>query len=153
MRCQFPSPEDGRGTGRGDHCLTHKFIKRSLECWATFTKQCLNAGGEHQAPRKAAHSLQNEVGQNIKDKKRDKRVRDRDPSQGGSHEGEVSKHQETSLAGLWGISEGNITGREKQNKTQNTHLITTPSGKVAQMLTSATSERGLNRKVWVACSG
>ena len=28
-------------------------------------------------PRKAAHSLQKEVGQNIKDKKRDKRVRDR----------------------------------------------------------------------------
>ena len=34
----------------------------------------LNAGGGHQAPRKAAHCLRKEVGQNIKDKKRDKRV-------------------------------------------------------------------------------
>ena len=58
-------------------------------------------------PRKATHSLRKEVGQNIKDKKRDKRVRDGDPSQGGSHEGgEVSKHQETlSPADLWGVSE------------------------------------------------
>ena len=71
------------------------------------TKQLLNPGGGHEAPRKAAHSLQKEVRQNIKDKKRDKRVRDGDPSWGGSHEGgEVSKHQETlSLAGLWGVLE------------------------------------------------
>ena len=56
----------------------HKFIKKSLECWATSTKQLLNAGGGYQAPRKEAQSLQKEVGQNIKDKKGDKRVRDRD---------------------------------------------------------------------------
>jgi len=31
----------------------------------------------------------------MKDKKRDKRVRVRDPSQGGSLKREVSKHQET----------------------------------------------------------
>ena len=43
-------------------------------------------------PRKAAQSLQKEVGQNIKDQKRDKRVRDRDLSWGRSCEGgEVSK--------------------------------------------------------------
>ena len=48
--------------------------------------------------------LQKEVGQNIKDKKRDKRVSDEDPSQGRSCEGEVSKCQETlSLVGLWGV--------------------------------------------------
>ena len=40
-----------------------------------YTKQLLNTGGGHQAPRKAAHSLQNEVGQNVKDTERDKRVR------------------------------------------------------------------------------
>ena len=52
----------------------------------------LNAGGGHQESRKAAHSLQKEVGQNIKDQKRDKRVRDRDLSWGRSCEGgEVSK--------------------------------------------------------------
>jgi len=41
--------------------------------------------------QKAVHSLQDEVGQNIKDKKGDKRFRDGDPSWEGSHErGEVS---------------------------------------------------------------
>ena len=47
-------------------------------------KQLLNSGREHQAPRKAVHYLRKEVGQNIKDKKRDKRVRDEDPSWGES---------------------------------------------------------------------
>ena len=66
----------------------------------------LNAGRRHQAPKKAANSLRTEVGQNIKDKKRDKRDRDGDASWEGSHEGEVSKQQETlSLADLWGILE------------------------------------------------
>ena len=65
----------------------------------------LNADRGHEAPRNATHSLQKEVGQNIKDKKRDKRVRDGYPSQGGSRE-EVSKHQETlSPPGLWGVLE------------------------------------------------
>ena len=45
----------------------------------TYTKQLLNAGGGHQEPRKVAHCLQKEVGQNIKYKKTDKRVRDGDP--------------------------------------------------------------------------
>ena len=40
------------------------------------TKLLLNASRVHQAPRKAAHCLQKEVGKNIKDKKRDKRGRD-----------------------------------------------------------------------------
>jgi len=54
-----------------------------------------------------ANCLQKEVGQNIKDKKRDKRVRDGDPSwRGKLKRGDVSKHQETlSLAGLWGVLE------------------------------------------------
>ena len=51
--------QDGRGIGWEDHFLSHKFIKSSFECWVTSTKQ-LNAGGGHQAPRKAAHSLQKE---------------------------------------------------------------------------------------------
>ena len=43
----------------------------------------------------------------MKDKKRDKRGRERDPSEEGSlKRGEVSKHQETlSLAGLWEVLE------------------------------------------------
>ena len=57
-------------------------------------------------PRKAVHCLQKEVGQNIKDKKRDKRARDGDPSRKGVLIEEVSKHQETlALAGLGEVFE------------------------------------------------
>ena len=69
-------------------------------------------------PRKAAHCLQKEVGQNIKDKKRDthtkKKEREREtkelgmetcPGKGVLIE-EVSKHQETlALAGLGEVFE------------------------------------------------
>ena len=57
-------------------------------------------------PRKAAHCLRKEVGQNIKDKKIDKRARDRDPSEKGILIEEVSKHQETlALVGLGEVFE------------------------------------------------
>ena len=107
--------QDGRVIWQGVHFLLHKFIKRSSECWATSTKQLLNPGREHQAPRKAAHSLQKEVVQNIKDKKRD-RVRDRNPSWGRSHKGgEVSKQQEIlSSVGPWGI--WNLRGQHNWEK-------------------------------------
>ena len=111
--------EDGRGIEWGDHFLPHKFIERTFEPWANSTEQLLNAGRGYQAPRKAAHCLWKEVGQNIKDKKRDKRCRDWDPSWEGSlKKREVSKHQETlslggSVASL-GISEGKITGRKNK---------------------------------------
>ena len=67
----------------------------------------MNTGRGHKAPRKGAHCLQKEVEQNIKDKKRDKRVRDGDPSREGSlKRGEGSKHQKIlSPAGLWGVFE------------------------------------------------
>ena len=66
-----------------------------------YNKTPLNAGRGHQAPRKAAQSLLKEAGQNIKDKKTDKRVRNRVVK-----EEKVCKHQETlSPAGLWGILE------------------------------------------------
>ena len=83
---------DGRGMLSPSKFIKRKkkFIKRSFECRATSTKH-LNAGGEHQVARKAAQSLQKEVGQNIKNKNWDKRFRDGDPSWGGSREGrEVS---------------------------------------------------------------
>ena len=84
------TPQDGRGIEWGDNFLPHKFIKRTFECWETSTKQLLNVGRGHQAPRNAAQTLQKEVGQNIKDKNRDKRIRDGDLSWGGSREGEDS---------------------------------------------------------------
>ena len=65
------SQDDG-GIGWREYFLPYKFIKRSFECWATSTEQLPNAGGGPQAPRKAAHSLQKEVGWTIKDQKRDK---------------------------------------------------------------------------------
>ena len=108
----------GRRIEWGDHFLPNKFIERSFECWANSTKQLLNIGGEHQPPRKAAHSLPKEVGQNIKDKKRDKRVRDRDLAQEGSREGgEVCKRQKTltgrSVGKLWNLrGQHNWGGRE-----------------------------------------
>ena len=84
--------QDGGGIGQGDLFCSHKFIKRSSECWATSTKQLLNAGGVHQAPRKAAHSLRKEVGQNIKDRNRDKRFRDGDLTWGESVKEEKFPH-------------------------------------------------------------
>ena len=53
--------EDGRGIGRGDHFLPHKFIKRTFKRRINSTKQLLNAGRGHQAPRKATHCLRKEV--------------------------------------------------------------------------------------------
>jgi len=56
--------------------------------------------------------------------------------------------------GSSGISEGNITRREKKKKKkqnpQNTHLSTTASGEVAQTLGSTTSEWGLGREAQAA---
>ena len=48
--------------------------QKSFECWANSTKQLLNAGVGHQALRKAAQSLQKEVGGNIKEDNRDKNL-------------------------------------------------------------------------------
>ena len=93
--------QDGRGIGQGDHFLPYKFIERTFERWANFTKKLLTASRRHQAPRKAAHHLRKEVGQNIKDKKRDKRVRDKK----GVIIEEVSKHQTLSLVGLGEVFE------------------------------------------------
>ena len=56
----------------------------------------MNADRGYQAPRKAVHCLQEEVGQNVKDKKTDKRGRGRDPS----WEGEGSLKKERSFQTL-----------------------------------------------------
>ena len=69
-------------------------------------------------PRKAAHCLQKEVGQNIKDKKRDKRVRDRDLFQEGSPNRGSFQSPGNPLTGRSGgsfqILEGKLTGRENK---------------------------------------
>ena len=58
-------------------------MERTFTRQTNSTEQLLNAGRGHQAPIKAAHCLQKEVGQNTKDKKKAKRGRDGDPSQEG----------------------------------------------------------------------
>ena len=74
-------------------------------------------------PRKAAHCLQEELGQNIKDKKkkdkkRDKRARDRDPSWEGSLNRRDFQTPGNPRIGRSGgsfrISEGNLTGRKNK---------------------------------------
>ena len=69
-------------------------------------------------PRKATHCLQREVGQNIKDKKGDKRVRDGDLSREGSlNRGSFQSPGNPGTGGSEGsfqISEGNLTGSKKK---------------------------------------
>ena len=108
--------QDGGGIGQGDHFLSYKFIKRTIERWTKFTKQLLIASSGHQAPRKVAHCLRREVGQNIKDKKGDNRARDGDPSWEGSFNwGSFQSPGNPRAGGSGGsfqISEGNLTGRK-----------------------------------------
>ena len=78
----------------------------------------LTASRRHQVPRKAAHHLQKEVGQNIKDKKRNKRARDGDLSREGSHNRGSFQTPGNLLTGGSGgsfrILEGNLTGRKNK---------------------------------------
>ena len=99
---------------RTERPLSYKFIKRTIQRWTKFTKQLLIASSGHQAPRKAAHCLWREVGQNIKDKKGDKRARDGDPSwedslNRGSFQSPGNPRAGRS-EGSFQISEGNLTG-------------------------------------------
>ena len=87
--------------------MLSKFHKTTSECWQR------TSGTQKGSAFKG--SLQKEVGQNIKDKKRDKRGKDGD-GKGALKKTEVSKHHGSiltsgSVASL-GISEGNITGRK-----------------------------------------
>ena len=90
----------------------------TIERWTKFTKQLLIASSGHQVPRKAAHCFQREVGQNIKDKKGDKRAIDGYPSWEGSLNRGIFQSAGNPHAGGSGgsfqISEGNLTGRKNQ---------------------------------------
>ena len=104
--------QDGGGIG------LYKVQLFTIEHWANFTRQLLIASWGHQAPRKAAHCLQKEVGQNIKDKKRDKRARDGHPSREeslnrGSFQTPGNPRTGRSGGSLQ-ISEDNLTGRENK---------------------------------------
>ena len=90
------------------------------------------------------------VGQNIKDKIRDKRFRDGDPSWGGSREGGVVSTQFV-CGEFWNLR-GEHNWEKKKKKTQNMRLTATTSGdrEVAQRLTSDTSYWGLGTEAWAA---
>ena len=109
-------PKDGGRIGQGDHFLPHKFIKRTFESWVNSTKKLLNAGRGHQAPRKAAHCLWKEAGQNIKDKKRDKRVRDGDPSLKEEKFPNTRKPSHQRVCGVFWTLRGQHKREEKINK-------------------------------------
>ena len=83
--------------------MLSKFHKTTSEHWQRIP-------GTHKG------TLQKEVGQNIKDKMRGKRVRDGDPSQEGIVKEKfpnTRKPHQWSV-GSFGISEGSITGRKNK---------------------------------------
>ena len=93
-----------------------------------------------------------EVGQNIKDKKRDKRVGDRVMKEFPN----TRKPSHQLVCGeLWNLrGQHNQEGKkQKQKNPQNAHLTATPSGEVVQTLAFTTIDWRLNRKAWVACLG
>ena len=134
--------------GWGDHFLPDKFIKKSFELWTNSTKQLLNTGGGCQAPRKSALSLQKEIEQNIKDKKRDKRVRDGTPENPLSCR---SVGEFWNLRGQYNWEEETHTDTHTHTHTQIACLTITPSGEVAQTLRFR--NQGLNREPWAVCLG
>ena len=108
----------------GDHFLPDKFIKRSFECWATSTKQFLNADGEYQAPRKAAHSLQKEVGQNIKENREEKKELESEtrPKEGVVKEEKFQNSRKPSHRCVCGVY-WSLRG-QKQGRKTHTHAHT-----------------------------
>ena len=88
-------------------CILSKFHKKTSEYWQRTS-----------GTQKGSPFLQKEIGQNIKDKKRDKRDRDRVPSQEWSLKKRGFQTPGNPLTsgsvGSFRISEGNITGRKNK---------------------------------------
>jgi len=123
----------------------------------TSTKQLLNAGRGHQAPRKAAHSLPKEVEELIKDSEANELgMIETHPGEGIMKEKfpHSRKPSHRQVCGEFWNLRGQHNWEEKKKKTpQNMHLTTTASREVAQILTSVTSKWGLDREAWAACLG
>ena len=86
----------------GEYFLSQKFIRRSFERRETTTKQLLNAGRGHQAPRNAAHSLPKEVEQFIKDKEAKELGMEICPGKGVLIEEKFPKTRKPSHWRVWG---------------------------------------------------
>ena len=54
---------------------------------------------------------------------------------------------------FWNLREQNNQEKKKQKQKQKTRLTATPNREVAQMLTSTTSEQGLDKEVQAVCLG
>ena len=133
--------------GSPDHFLPHKFIERSFEHWENSTKQLLNAGGGHQTPRKTAHPLWKEVGHTHKKTKRETKELGMEtcPGEGNLKEKfpNIRKPSHWQVCGeFWNLRGQHNQEEKRKNNPQNTHLTTTPSGELAQMLVPASSNGG-----------
>ena len=62
--------QDGGGVGRGENFLPHKLIKRAFKRPLNSTKQLLNAGRGHQAPRKATQLFERSATEQVSLKKK-----------------------------------------------------------------------------------
>ena len=118
----------------------------------------MNAGRGHQAPRKAAHSLQKEVGQNIKDKKKTKELgTETHPEEGVIKNEKFPNSRKPSrqrVCGEFWNLRGQHNQEGKQTNKQKPQIMCptrTPSGEVGQMLQSTSSKPELNREARAAC--
>ena len=97
-----------------------------------------------------------EGGKNIKNKKRDKRVRDGDcPREEVVKEEKFPNTRKPShqrVCGEFWNLRGQHNWEEKKKEKQNTHITATPR-EVAQIFASTTSKQRLNREARVACLG
>ena len=66
--------QDGGGVGQGEHFLPQKFIKRAFKRRVNSTKQLLNAGRGHQAPRKATQLFERSATEQVSLKEKKKSV-------------------------------------------------------------------------------
>ena len=148
---------NGRGMGWGDHFIPHKFIKRSFERWANTSKQLVNAGREHQAPRKG--SPFSSKGGRTKDKRQKEKQKlgmETCPGERVVKEKFPNTRQPSHkrICGeFWNLGgQHNREGKKKRNP-QITGLDATPSGQVDRMLMSTSSEQGRNRELLAARLG
>ena len=139
--------------------MLSNFHKTTSECWQR------TSGTQKSSPLSSKGGRKN-----IKDKKRDKRVRTESrPEEEIVKEEKFPNRSKPSHQRICGEF-SNLRGQHnqekrktKQNKTknktkqkkktQNTGLTATASREVAQTLTSITSNRGLDREAWGACLG
>ena len=106
--------------------MEQKKNPNTFECSVTSTKKILNAGRGHKAPRKATHSLQKEVGQNTKDKKRQELGMETGPGEGVVKEEKLPNSRKPShrwvCGEFWNLrGQHNLEGEKKKK----THRICT----------------------------